>query len=251
MNKKIVTIIPDIHGRDTWRNINSSILNNPYNHIIFLGDYVDSFHLTDQQIYDELEAIIVLKIAYPEQVTLLIGNHDVQYVFDDYHCSGYRSSMSMGLHKLFNENKDLFQLTYQLGDYIFSHAGISKMWLREFKALYRSTYTITSKDFDDNFVNIINLTYKGRFLNPDGKLGLLADKLFAVSSTRGGSDNYSGLVWADLKETKEDYLDSFHQIVGHTPVEFIATVGNKKSSITYTDCHRDRPDFLTKVITYE
>jgi len=82
-----------------------------YDKYIFLGDYVDSFDETDAVILFNLQEIIKFKQKYPEHVVLLLGNHDLQYMFSMklHGCSGYRPSMYQELHKLFNDDKGLFE----------------------------------------------------------------------------------------------------------------------------------------------
>ena len=79
-NKKIL-FIGDVHGRDGWIDIANEALRN-FRHVVFLGDYVDSFHLRPVIIKHNLEAIIGFKIQNPDKVTLLLGNHDWAYIYD-------------------------------------------------------------------------------------------------------------------------------------------------------------------------
>lgn len=249
-------IIGDIHGRTYWRDIVIS-LNLEHNgniRVIFLGDYCDSYYHTDQQIYDELEDIIRLKQLYPEQVILLTGNHDVGYAFKDYRCSGHRKTMEEGLHKLFVRHRHLFQLVYQKDNHLFSHAGISEHWMTQFRSAFAVNYGMLLEEFMSNtnetLSDVLNDLFQMRF-DPIqlGNNTTLLDLLFQAGHTRGGlRGNYGGPVWADLSETKDNHLKGYHQFVGHTPVTFIATTGKDTQSITYCDVHRDRPDFLTKLL---
>ncbi|WP_448698262.1 metallophosphoesterase [Mucilaginibacter sp. AW1-3] len=125
-------IIGDLHSRDSWR----GIYIRHYDKVVFLGDYVDSFDLSDFAILENLKRVIDLKKRYPEKVVLLLGNHDVQYMhYPHYQCSGFRQSMQTDLTRLFNSNRSLFQMAYQQGRYIFTHAGITNAWYHEFLRL--------------------------------------------------------------------------------------------------------------------
>ncbi len=95
-----------------------------YDLIIFLGDYVDSFVLDDKSIISNFREIIRLKKKYPKKVKLLIGNHETSYLFPAYRASGYRPSMAKIVVKLLTQNAGLFQLAYQLGNILWTHAGI-------------------------------------------------------------------------------------------------------------------------------
>jgi hypothetical protein len=48
--------------------------------------------------------------------------------------------------------------------------------------------------------------------------------LFDCAKLRGGTSKYGGILWADAKETRYDFLSGYHQVVGHTPVEEIGKV---------------------------
>ncbi|MFW5982989.1 MAG: metallophosphoesterase, partial [bacterium] len=99
--EKIKTItFGDIHGLDIWKKIADTefLLKTPnapimdYDKYIFVGDYVDSFKKTNNEIYENLVEIIKFKKMYPDNVVLLWGNHDVQYLtsFKEHGCSGFR-----------------------------------------------------------------------------------------------------------------------------------------------------------------
>ncbi len=71
--------IGDIHGRDTWKPIVNSEIDN-VDRIIFVGDYFDSFHIPMQTQISNFLDILELKRKYPDRVVLLIGNHDYHYM---------------------------------------------------------------------------------------------------------------------------------------------------------------------------
>jgi hypothetical protein len=130
-----VITIGDIHGFDTWKQAldywrpeEEKTLIDQFDYIVFLGDYVDEFHLKDAQIYKNLLEIIELKKKYPEKVILLWGNHDIQYIFKGNECSGYRPSMYLQLNEIFTRHEKLFQLAFQIKNYIWTHAGLHRGW---------------------------------------------------------------------------------------------------------------------------
>src|ERR1700679_874225 len=125
-------IIGDLHGKDCWKDIQVD----NYDKVIFLGDYVDHWTLSDRLIYQNLQNVIELKRQNFEKVELLLGNHDVQYLhYPHYLCSGFRPNMQRSLSLLFGENRDLFKVAYQQGNHIISHAGITNKWYKDFKDL--------------------------------------------------------------------------------------------------------------------
>lgn len=213
--------IGDIHGRQYWKEIDPE----RYDRVIFVGDYVDQFPpMTDGEIETNLLEIIELKKKYPEKVILILGNHDIYYMFlnEGFQGSGFRPSMAMKLKQIFTHNKRLFQVAYQIEDHIWTHAGISEGW-----------YDYNKRDIEetrDKFecVNLADTLNKIMWTN---KFRIL----FQNGKERGGAYNYGGIVWADRKETKDRYIDGYHQIVGHTPIKEITKYGYTKGSIRYID----------------
>ena len=212
-----IIVIGDLHGTDCWK-----IAVNKYADLyIFIGDYVDSYENTDKQILDNFKEIIEFKKKYMNKVILLLGNHDIHYTFyPKYLCSGFRKSMLKDLKKLFTDNKNLFQVAFQIKNYLFTHAGVSNKWFRFFKRTI-DLRKFKGKDLDE----IFNSVYRSK----------KRDVLFSVGPYRGGFE-IGGILWADGMETSKDIINGYHQIVGHSKVERIGTFCNENSSITYIDC---------------
>ena len=76
-------IIPDIHGRNFWK---EAIKGHEDEEIVFLGDYVDPYSSLENvdtwNGLDSLSEVIDFKKAHPDNVTLLLGNHDLSYLSD-------------------------------------------------------------------------------------------------------------------------------------------------------------------------
>ena len=96
MNNIHALLVPDVHGREFWKEPVKTVLENSEAEIIFLGDYLDpypdefdsDFELdykasTDylQTTIDNFKEIIELKKQYPDRITLLLGNHKVNIAF--------------------------------------------------------------------------------------------------------------------------------------------------------------------------
>lgn len=223
---KIITI-GDVHGRPYWKNIDPK----KYDKIIFTGDFVDSYIYTNEEILENLMAIIELKKDFSEKIVLILGNHDLHYMWDykTFGCSGYRPELYHDLHDLFNDNRNLFQVAFQIGNHIWTHAGISKGWYK-FNQEVIEGYT---DKFDCKTIaevlNIILWT-KDNYI------------LHQVSDFRGGVYQYGGVTWADRKETMNGYLPGYHQYVGHTPINEITMFGDENGSIRYIDVQRNQED---------
>lgn len=227
-----ILIISDLHGRTVWKEAPVT----DYDHVVFLGDYTDSYDVPDETIYRNLVDIIRLKQRRPAQFTLLIGNHDAQYLhFPHYRCAGFRPRAQPSLSALFVKYETLFQVAYQHGPYLFSHAGLSNRWLDRLLAQTGHNRADVTPAF--GLADLLNQLHR----KPLKERNIL----FEVGPHRGGFDQCSGPVWADRSETKSDYLAGFHQVVGHTPTPIFRTFGDATGSITYTDVLETQTDFFT------
>jgi hypothetical protein len=211
---------------------------NQVDHVVFTGDYVDSHVYDDDEVVSNLEAIIRYKKKHLDRVTLLIGNHDTQYIhYPLYACSGFNWRIQPRLTQLFDDNRSLFQLAYQRGSVLFTHAGVSARWLaRLVSKTRRADLMFTPADDLAGFLNDVHRNTATR------------KYLFEVGPARGGFAPFGGPVWADRSETSIDLLAGFHQIVGHTPVRDFETIGNLNASITYTDVLGTKTDFFRLTI---
>ncbi len=221
-----VLSIGDVHGRTYWKSIEPS----KYDKIVFDGDYCDQYPpMTDDQILRNLKDIIEFKKTYPDKVVLLLGNHDIHYKFlnEGYDgWSGFRPSMAAMLNFLFKENEDLFQIAFQIDNYLWTHAGVTNGWYE-----YNKKEIIDVQERFDT-VNLAD-TFNHMLKLKENRL------LHQISIFRSGYYQYGGITWADRKETSNDYLLGYHQIVGHTPINMITKFGDDKGSIRYIDVQNE------------
>jgi len=247
---KTITI-GDIHGLDTWKEIlfgsfyeynmwreayvNGAPLDwNPdmpflgYDQIIFIGDYTDSFDIPSPVILKNLREIIELKKILDYRVVLLLGNHDVQYFVKGQGCSGYRPDMMADLNQLFLDNEDLFQLAFQYGDHLWTHAGVSSVWLDQFrKELYEPTMRFSKILKEENPVTIadqLNLGFQFRLKS-----------IFYVDWDSGGYDSTAGPLWIRPGRLNREAVPSISQIVGHTVKREITRIDIDGSSHWFID----------------
>ena len=207
--------IGDVHGLDLWRDVVEA---HPECRVVFLGDYLDPYgYVHKGKLLDNLRAIMQLKRDRPEDVVLLLGNHDLHY-FCDEACVGTRFDMEIAADasKLFLDNIHLFQYAFQYGEYLFTHAGVSQEW------------------FDNDFCGDAARPIADQLNNP------AADQvpaLLRVGSARGGrACDTGGIFWADKSELEEP-LYGFTQIVGHNRVaEVTEHTGPGGGRIVFCDC---------------
>jgi hypothetical protein len=228
-----VLAIGDLHGKDCWKEINLT----HYDRVIFIGDYVDSPTIEDKTIVANLKEIIELKVKLSEKVVLLLGNHDIQYMdYPNYQCSGFNWRIKDELATVFQSNRHLFQVAYQSSNWLFTHAGVTNTF-------FHATFKKLPNDLGEHTVaSVLN----------DLQASPNQSKLHIAGQGRGGFFPYSGVTWADMKESAIDYLPGLHQVVGHTRVMDIISFSKAnsrgiESSITYIDVL----DSLTKFFEVE
>lgn len=236
-NLKVLSI-GDIHGRDSWKFIthgspyefeqwctivgawaegdpNSMFIGNDiffkdypyyqYDKIVFIGDYVDSFTLSNVVIKKNLEDIIYFKKILGDKVILLWGNHDVQYLLPGHTCSGYRPEARYDLGDLFRNNKELFQLSFQIEKYLWTHAGLTKPILKLLK----------------NYEFLKDLKTESEILNT--AFDYEVPEIFQVDRISGGIHKNAGPLWIRPNQLKDDGVN-LNQIVGHTPQKSLLTL---------------------------
>jgi hypothetical protein len=190
---------------------------------------MDSHYESNTQIREELEAIVQFKKNYPEQVILLLGNHDLAYYFkySEHACSRHRPEMYWDMHELFQNNKNLFQPTFAYENYLFSHAGVSSVWLTKF------LNDIGMPEMPRTALNISQEITSGFYRN--NRI------LYQVGAMRGGYHRVGGPFWCDATELVDTLPANLHQVVGHTPGKTVRTHEWKEgnASVTFTDCVDD------------
>jgi len=266
-NYNILTL-GDIHGRSIWKQIVfggetefffwKQAVENGYleldgkyqfqvdwDKIVFVGDYVDSFNIKNEDILENLRDIVLFARTYPDLVVLLLGNHDVQYIVSNECCSGYRAEMRPDLNDLFTQNKDLFKIAY-LDEFdtgtrviktLWTHAGVTHGWWKEFmrdinSPTYRHTdFFIGSENWKID--KVLNLAWDLRVSN-----------LFNVDNSSGGFSVWAGPLWVRPHILNDFYIEGYDQKVGHTPQSAVYEVcplfgvesnPEKLNTITYVD----------------
>lgn len=201
-------IIPDLHGRRFWRDAVKGHGNDP---IVFLGDYLDPYSwedITPGDAYRELRDVIDFKLDHMDNVTLLLGNHDLGYLDSSVCCCRRDEFGAERNRKLLEDNLELFNLTRTMEiagmKILFSHAGIHNGWLRNNRSLFGTG------NFSPEVLNTL--------LHDKDRRDELMAALCDVSMYRGGGDPAGSVVWADVNEyyDNDGPLPGYIQVVGHT-----------------------------------
>ena len=203
-------IIGDVHGRDQWKQIVAQ--ENDADRFVFLGDYFDSFDISAVEQMHNFKEIVEFKQTIGEEVIMLIGNHDYHYFpeMGDSSTSGYQTRMAMVIKQLIGENREHLQVAHRIGEFVFSHAGISSEWLDD-----------TVLDWtEENMVDKINELFKYTPLSLDYR----SFKMFSATEWAGasgyGNETYQGPMWirpkALMEANKKTLRKKIIQVVGHT-----------------------------------
>jgi len=193
---------------------------------IFVGDYVDSFEATDEDIYN------TLKLCIESEAILLLGNHDLHYFNEPpFLCSGRRYHMAKSLEDIFEVFVERFVPCFATDGFIITHGGISEGYGNS--ALKTTDVNVINDKITIQWANYL----EGRFKRAPSA-PRVPNSLFNISPTRGGKDSFSGPFWADYRS---DNFYGVPQVFGHsrTPIGNIINVG-KKNEFWAIGCDNDR-----------
>ena len=204
-------VIPDIHGRSFWRDAVDEYAGKE--HIVFLGDYMDPYQdegISVEDAFYVLQELVGIKKENPDDITLLLGNHDLHYLHKGMAGSRYDYDNADFFRSYFEDNRDYFRIAHEavIGGkkYLFSHAGILPGWMKEHEFIFYSVkpYNIVSR--------------LDRVWQTPELWHFLFDALSDISYLRGGRSRYGSMVWADVSEhdSKHEEIPGYYQVFGHT-----------------------------------
>ena len=224
MNKTLV--LGDLHGRTIWKDI---IEKEDPDKIIFLGDYVSTHDpniSSDQQI-EQLYSILSYKDENPDKVILLRGNHDEQFLGATWHnnpdnlfqeiaepyyytkgWSGFDRKVfqymsTRDVTNWFLNNTQWIYIDEDLKT-IFSHAGISIEWLRQY---IQPCIVMTELDMSEESLRAINM------IGPCEIFGFTPSKF----SDYCGESPTQSCTWIRPWTLQYYIIEGYKQVVGHTP----------------------------------
>jgi hypothetical protein len=209
--------IGDSHGRRTWKSIVEKHIDE-VDRIIFVGDYFDSFNIPMLDQIRNFSEILKLKRENPDKIVLLLGNHDYHYLSIGETYSGFNSTYAMGIeHDYLKPNLDLFKICHREGEFLFSHAGFTRTWVKDLKINI------------DNIDSEVNDFWKykqhvfGWRRNPAKKMSAYTDHY--------GDDIWQGPLWVRPNSLDADKIKGYVQVVGHTEGDKI----KYKNNVYYID----------------
>lgn len=235
-----IIIIPDVHGRTFWKEPVYNNINKDDTHIVFLGDYLDAYKgfedISDEDAIANFEEIIdVAKTA--NNITLLLGNHDLHYfpqLINLWGCRRYEKYKN-DISNMFISNLNLFKIAYDIDikgkKYLFTHAGVNEGWFKMISGENRIRMYLKDLLWVDamRFPEDVKEKFTSLTLNANSLNSLLSfdegiKSLWMISKERGGYDKYASCVWCDIHEhfdaefwnKTSDWYENTYQIFAHT-----------------------------------
>lgn len=229
-----VAVIGDIHGTtkfiDCYKNIIKK--DSDVDKIIVLGDWFDPYIDIEFDTMIERYNEFVKIWKSDDRIISILGNHDIAgYInYNDVTNRTIRfGKFRQKITDAIEANLSEYYLTYKIGDYIFSHAGVSKYWL-------------------DDISQYNNCNYVEDIMNC--KKGWTEDELCDICTfypydfSRNGDNKYQSCVWIRPQSLYSCAIDGYNQVVAHTRVEQIVkvTLENGKDLWLVDDCQK--PNYL-------
>lgn len=206
-----VCAIGDIHGTNKFLDCYMDIKKNDDDceKIIVLGDHFDPY---DNISLDEMaekysEFIDICK--NDERVVSILGNHDLSryIIYDNITNRTERSFTNIErIRNMILPNLKDSYLTYKIGNYLFSHAGVSKNWIDDISELgYDKMIFENKRGWDEKELSDI-VSY-----SPSDYSGY-------------GDCVRQGCTWIRPYALNKSAVDGYNQVVGHTQVTDIAKI---------------------------
>lgn len=169
--------------------------------VVFLGDYTDEWGSSDLEATDALGFLaewVGQRRSEGLDVTLLLGNHDFQYLLREEGAGTHTRIMGRIRETLLSLGP---VMATEVDGWLATHAGLTASWCAYFLEDPLPANAVEAAE-------TLNDLYAD-----EGTWGVLA----SCGAARGGMW-YPGPLWADASELSVDHVPGIPQIVGHTPM---------------------------------
>jgi len=199
-----ILVLGDIHCKNNLLFLAKEIFHKrKCDYLVFLGDACDNWGATQSDNALILDDLIQTKKELGDKFVWLLGNHDWGY-YAHQDMTGHIHNHSVIIYSRLLEHKDDWEVVAQLGKYVFSHAGISK-------------------DFAKNYggQNVIeNIKLLKNQTDPYSPLN-------NVGASCGGYSDIPSPLWIRPEELDPwGEQEGLVQVVGHTPLAQIYATRN-------------------------
>lgn len=212
-----VAVIGDIHGTTKFIDCYNNIQKNDtdVDKIIVLGDWFDPYIEVDLDTMIERYDEFIKIWKNDDRIISILGNHDIAGYIIQNDCTNRTIRFGKSRQRItdvIEQNLSESYLTYKVGDYMFSHAGVSKEWLNDI-----SQYSYC------NYVDDIMNCKKG--WKEDELSDICVFDPFDFSGY--GENAHQSCVWIRPQALYDCAIDGYNQVVAHTRVEEITKVSLK------------------------
>jgi hypothetical protein len=164
-------------------------------HLIFVGDYVDSFN---ESVANQIYCLdTVLDLICGRKATALLGNHELSYLMHDIHgASGWNAVTDTHIMLRRKQMLRLLKWFHYIPEFncLVTHAGLSNKLLGQFN-LDRSNLIDKLTEMTENRMD--------------------RNSLFSlIGMARGGMSKCGGPMWCDTKEFED--IPYINQVFGHS-----------------------------------
>ena len=217
-----VLLIYDPHGQRNYIPTDEEI--EGVDKVVFGGDYFDSFTIHPSEQIQVFLEIVAIKRKYGDKIIVLLGNHDIQYLYNDWvsklKCSGFSDYYFVTINMIMKHNSDIFQNAWQYENHLFTHAGVST-----------HITNVLSRRYPEAYNDVLDGTIQLADILNDTQM----DELYYIGKINGGHDPYSGIFWVRPSQLNLYQPEEYIQHVGHTHVDGIDSRYLESKQLNYYD----------------
>lgn len=229
-----IAVIGDIHGTTKFLECYKNIQENDsdVDKIIVLGDWFDPYLDIDLDTMIERYNEFVKIWKSDDRIVSILGNHDIAGYIIQNDCTSRTERFGKNRQRIIDviePNLSESYLTYKVGDYIFSHAGVSQDWLND---IAQYTYC----NYADDIMNC--------------KKGWTADELSDICTFYPydfggyGKNIHQSCVWIRPQALYSCAIDGYNQVVAHTRLNEITKVSLENGKDLWIVDDDQKPNYL-------
>lgn len=203
MGRKICCI-GDIHGTDKFLDCYDMILKNDNDceKIIVFGDHFDPYkNIHFSKMVENYNKFLEIS-KKDKRIISLLGNHDLSYYIirtdKTNRTTGWRTGAEQ-ISRLISINLSNSYLCYRIGDYLFSHAGVSETWFNGLSFGNQERMLLNCTGW-----TVCELYETVKFYNDD--------------MSYCGDDVHQGCTWIRPESLIKNPLYDYNQVVAHTRI---------------------------------
>lgn len=223
MSKKSI-IISDIHNRVDWiEDALSSPILQPYNNVIFLGDYFDDFNDTPQDVANAAKWL-KLSLQKPNRIHLT-GTHDLWYRFPYNRfiaASGNTEAKMYAIRSILNQEEwNKLYLYHYEQNFLLTHAGTHINLISEYVFKHKNLFDkyIVNKELQLSGQEIVDKIVKPATIEAIDRIkDGYSHPWLDAGVVRGEIQPVGGITWLDWRYEFKP-IPGLNQIVGHTELK--------------------------------